>query len=66
MISDDKPEKALNGEEAADPENPASEVTTEEEEAVNNTCYYDKTKSFFDNLSCEDTRYCRRAAAETS
>uniref|UniRef100_H2MGK1 LSM14A mRNA processing body assembly factor b n=1 Tax=Oryzias latipes TaxID=8090 RepID=H2MGK1_ORYLA len=42
----------------------ASEVTAEEEEAVNNTCYYDKTKSFFDNLSCEDTRDRRPTWAE--
>ncbi|KAF6731086.1 LSM14-like protein A [Oryzias melastigma] len=63
-LKDDKPEKALNGEEAADPENPANEGATEEEEAVNNTCYYDKTKSFFDNLSCEDARDRRPTWAE--
>ncbi|KAM3625890.1 uncharacterized protein V6R79_019275 [Siganus canaliculatus] len=45
-----KDDKALNGEEAADSEN----VATEEEETVNNSCYYDKSKSFFDNLSCDD------------
>ncbi|KAK5607232.1 hypothetical protein CRENBAI_004618 [Crenichthys baileyi] len=55
-LKDDKPEKALNGEETADSEHPANEGTTEEEEAAINTCYYDKTKSFFDNLSCEDSR----------
>ncbi|XP_013877253.1 protein LSM14 homolog A isoform X2 [Austrofundulus limnaeus] len=53
-LKDDKPEKAVNGEETADSEHPAPEGTAEEEEAVINTCYYDKTKSFFDNLSCED------------
>ncbi|XP_017284205.1 LSM14A mRNA processing body assembly factor b [Kryptolebias marmoratus] len=53
-LKDDKPEKALNGEETADPEHPANEGAAEEEEAVINTCYYDKTKSFFDNLSCDD------------
>ncbi|KAM4593156.1 LSM14A mRNA processing body assembly factor b isoform 2-T2 [Odontesthes bonariensis] len=52
-LKDDKPEKALNGEETAESEHPATEGTTEEEEAVINTCYYDKTKSFFDNLSCD-------------
>ncbi|MEQ2279859.1 hypothetical protein AMECASPLE_013586 [Ameca splendens] len=55
-LKDDKPEKALNGEETADSEHPANAGTTEEEEAAINTCYYDKTKSFFDNLSCEDSR----------
>lgn len=48
--TDDKP---LNGEEAADTEN----VTHEEEETAANSCYYDKTKSFFDNLSCDNPRY---------
>ncbi|XP_074522984.1 LSM14A mRNA processing body assembly factor b [Halichoeres trimaculatus] len=52
-LKDDKPEKALNGEETADSEHPA-EGTNEEEEAVSNSCYYDKSKSFFDNLSCDD------------
>ncbi|XP_070686425.1 LSM14A mRNA processing body assembly factor b isoform X2 [Pempheris klunzingeri] len=52
-LKDDKTEKALNGEETADSEHPANEGTNEEEEAVINT-YYDKSKSFFDNLSCDD------------
>ncbi|KAG7482133.1 hypothetical protein JOB18_013857, partial [Solea senegalensis] len=46
-------DKALNGEETADPEHPATEGTTEEDEAVINACYYDKSKSFFDNLSSD-------------
>ncbi|XP_022600485.1 protein LSM14 homolog A isoform X1 [Seriola dumerili] len=53
-LKDDKTEKALNGEETVVSEHPANEGTTEEEEAVINTCYYDKSKSFFDNLSCDD------------
>ncbi|XP_029353951.1 LSM14A mRNA processing body assembly factor b [Echeneis naucrates] len=53
-LKDDKTEKALNGEETADSEHPANEGTAEEDEAVINTCYYDKSKSFFDNLSCDD------------
>nr|XP_043886464.1 LSM14A mRNA processing body assembly factor b isoform X1 [Solea senegalensis] len=48
-----KDDKALNGEETADPEHPATEGTTEEDEAVINACYYDKSKSFFDNLSSD-------------
>lgn len=50
ILTDDKP---LNGEETADSEN----LAHEEEEAAANTCYYDKSKSFFDNLSCDDSRY---------
>lgn len=53
-ITDDKTDKALNGEQNAEAEHVASEGTTEEEEI--NTCYYDKSKSFFDNLSCDDSR----------
>lgn len=49
-LTDDKP---LNGEETADSEN----LAHEEAEAAANTCYYDKSKSFFDNLSCDDSRY---------
>nr|XP_057944342.1 LSM14A mRNA processing body assembly factor b [Doryrhamphus excisus] len=52
-LKDDKAEKALNGEET-EQEHPASEAAAEEEEAVINA-YYDKTKSFFDNLSCNDS-----------
>uniref|UniRef100_A0A8C2WAB8 LSM14A mRNA processing body assembly factor n=2 Tax=Cyclopterus lumpus TaxID=8103 RepID=A0A8C2WAB8_CYCLU len=52
-LKDDKIEKALNGEEPAESERPANEGTNEEEEAAINT-YYDKTKSFFDNLSADD------------
>ncbi|XP_059206621.1 LSM14A mRNA processing body assembly factor b isoform X2 [Centropristis striata] len=47
-----KDDKAVNGEEAAESEHPASDVTNEEEEAV--STYYDKSKSFFDNLSADD------------
>lgn len=46
-------DKALNGEETVDSEH----LANEEEETVMNTCYYDKSKSFFDNLSCDDSRY---------
>lgn len=46
-------DKTQNGEETGDSEN----VATEEEEAVISSCYYDKTKSFFDNLSSENSRY---------
>lgn len=52
-LKDDKTEKPLNGEEAAESELPANEGTNEEEDAAINT-YYDKSKSFFDNLSADD------------
>lgn len=63
VTTDDKTEKALNGEETADSEQPANEGTNEEEEAVINT-YYDKTKSFFDNLSCDDLRYLNKSTVQ--
>ncbi|XP_037606681.1 LSM14A mRNA processing body assembly factor b [Sebastes umbrosus] len=53
-LRDDKTEKPQNGEEAAESEHPANEGTTEEEEAACANTYYDKTKSFFDNLSDND------------
>nr|XP_020448109.1 protein LSM14 homolog A isoform X2 [Monopterus albus] len=49
-IKDEKSEKVMNGEEI---EHLANEGTADEEEAVISTCYYDKSKSFFDNLSCD-------------
>lgn len=51
-LKDDKTEKAQNGEETGDSEHPATEGTEEEETVINT--YYDKSKSFFDNLSCGD------------
>lgn len=49
-LKDDKP--VLNGEESAGPELAPNEGAAEEEPVIN-TCYYDKSKSFFDNLSCD-------------
>ncbi|KAG7274932.1 hypothetical protein CRUP_002342 [Coryphaenoides rupestris] len=64
-LKDEKPEKALNGEEKAEAEQqPAAEATGEEEEPGSASCYYDKTKSFFDNLSCDDLRDRRPTWAE--
>ena len=42
---------------AAEQQQPPTEAAAEEEEAGSASCYYDKTKSFFDNLSCDDLRY---------
>ncbi|XP_070759199.1 LSM14A mRNA processing body assembly factor b [Enoplosus armatus] len=53
-LKDDKTEKAVNGEETGDSEHLPNEGTTEEEEAAVINTYYDKSKSFFDNLSCGD------------
>ncbi|XP_067105626.1 LSM14A mRNA processing body assembly factor b isoform X1 [Osmerus mordax] len=67
-LKDDKPEKAdkaLNGEEKVDSgvETQNSEGNVEEEEAPASSCYYDKSKSFFDNISCDDTRKAAERAA---
>ncbi|KAK6479911.1 protein LSM14-like protein A-like isoform X1 [Huso huso] len=54
----EKPEKAVNGEDKGDSgvETQNSEGNADEEEAPGPHCYYDKSKSFFDNISCDDTR----------
>lgn len=48
----------MNGEDKADSgvDTQNSEGNAEEEE-VAASVYYDKTKSFFDNISCDDNRY---------
>lgn len=45
----------MNGEDKGDSgvDMQNSEGNTEEEEVP---CYYDKTKSFFDNISCDNNR----------
>ncbi|XP_077067613.1 LSM14A mRNA processing body assembly factor a isoform X4 [Siphateles boraxobius] len=57
-LKDEKPEKALNGEDKADSgvDTQNSEGNADEEVPLGSNCYYDKTKSFFDNISCDDTR----------
>ncbi|XP_071384671.1 LSM14A mRNA processing body assembly factor a isoform X1 [Centroberyx affinis] len=55
----EKSEKAVNGEDKADSgvETQNSEGNAEEEgDPLGPNCYYDKSKSFFDNISCDDTR----------
>ncbi|XP_034031643.1 LSM14A mRNA processing body assembly factor a isoform X2 [Thalassophryne amazonica] len=55
----DKSEKALNGEDKGDSgvETQNSEGNAEDEcDPLGPNCYYDKSKSFFDNISCDDTR----------
>ncbi|KAF5894950.1 protein LSM14 A isoform X2, partial [Clarias magur] len=53
-----KDEKAVNGEEKGDSgvETQNSEGNVEEEDPLGPNCYYDKSKSFFDNISCDDSR----------
>ncbi|XP_027017500.1 LSM14A mRNA processing body assembly factor b isoform X3 [Tachysurus fulvidraco] len=53
-----KEEKAVNGEDKGDSgvETQTSEGNMEEEDPLGPNCYYDKSKSFFDNISCDDSR----------
>lgn len=57
-LKDDKLEKAENGEEKTESgvEPQTNEGNAIEEEPQTTSCYYDKSKSFFDNISCDDTR----------
>ncbi|XP_040894741.1 LSM14A mRNA processing body assembly factor a isoform X6 [Toxotes jaculatrix] len=55
----EKSEKTVNGEDKGDSgvETQNSEGNAEEEcDPLGPNCYYDKSKSFFDNISCDDTR----------
>ncbi|XP_068595093.1 LSM14A mRNA processing body assembly factor a [Brachionichthys hirsutus] len=55
----EKTEKAVNGEEKVESgvETQNSEGNANEEgDPLGPNCYYDKSKSFFDNISCDDTR----------
>nr|KAF6392698.1 hypothetical protein mPipKuh1_007877 [Pipistrellus kuhlii] len=62
----EKQEKPVNGEDkgdsGADTQN--SEGNADEEDPLGPNCYYDKTKSFFDNISCDDNRERRPTWAE--
>ncbi|RLV97366.1 hypothetical protein DV515_00011841 [Chloebia gouldiae] len=52
----EKPEKPVNGEDKGDSgvDTQNSEGNADEEDPLGPNCYYDKTKSFFDNISCDD------------
>lgn len=55
----EKSEKAVNGEDKGDSgvETQNGEGNADEEcDPLGPNCYYDKSKSFFDNISCDDTR----------
>lgn len=55
----EKQEKAVNGEDKGDSgvETQNSEGNADDEsDPLGPNCYYDKSKSFFDNISCDDTR----------
>uniref|UniRef100_A0A8C2DTD5 LSM14A mRNA processing body assembly factor b n=1 Tax=Cyprinus carpio TaxID=7962 RepID=A0A8C2DTD5_CYPCA len=62
----EKSEKTLNGEEKTDSgvETQNSEGNADEEDPLGPNCYYDKSKSFFDNISCDDSRERRQTWAE--
>ncbi|XP_017560538.1 LSM14A mRNA processing body assembly factor b isoform X1 [Pygocentrus nattereri] len=53
-----KDEKAVNGEDKGDSgvETQNSEGNVDEEDPLGPNCYYDKSKSFFDNISCDNSR----------
>ncbi|KAM3609849.1 uncharacterized protein V6R79_021335 [Siganus canaliculatus] len=58
-LKDEKAEKAVNGEDKGDSgaDTHHSEGNAEEEgDPLGPNCYYDKSKSFFDNISCDDSR----------
>ncbi|XP_060643883.2 protein LSM14 homolog A [Anolis sagrei] len=65
-LKEDKPEKPINGEDKGDSgvDTQNSEGNADEEESLAANCYYDKTKSFFDNISCDDNRDRRPTWAE--
>lgn len=54
----EKQEKPVNGEDKGDSgvDTQNSEGNADEEDPLGPNCYYDKTKSFFDNISCDDNR----------
>lgn len=54
-LEDDKVAKALNSKETSDSEHTTSEGAAGGQEETGINSYYDKTKSFFDNLSCGDS-----------
>ncbi|XP_075570891.1 protein LSM14 homolog A isoform X12 [Pelecanus crispus] len=62
----EKPEKPVNGEDKGDSgvDTQNSEGNADEEDPLGPNCYYDKTKSFFDNISCDDNRERRPTWAE--
>ncbi|XP_055092649.1 protein LSM14 homolog A-like [Symphalangus syndactylus] len=62
----EKQEKPINGEDKGDSgvDTQNSEGNADEEDPPGPNCYYDKTKSFFDNISCDDNRERRPTWAE--
>lgn len=62
----EKPEKAVNGEDKGDSgvetQNSEGNADEGEDPAPGPNCYYDKSKSFFDNISCDDTRKAQEKA----
>lgn len=68
-IKEEKPEKqekTVNGEDKGDSgvDTQNSEGNADEEDPLGPNVYYDKSKSFFDNISCDDNRDRRPTWAE--
>ncbi|KAH0619441.1 hypothetical protein JD844_000064 [Phrynosoma platyrhinos] len=65
-LKEDKPEKPINGEDKGDSgvDTQNSEGNADDDDPLGPNCYYDKTKSFFDNISCDDNRERRPTWAE--
>ncbi|KAM3828866.1 protein LSM14 homolog A isoform 2-T2 [Vipera latastei] len=65
-LKEDKTEKPVNGEDKGDSgvDTQNSEGNADDEDPLGPNCYYDKTKSFFDNISCDDNRERRPTWAE--
>ncbi|KAG7453916.1 hypothetical protein MATL_G00264380 [Megalops atlanticus] len=65
-LKDDKAEKAVNEDDKGDlgVETQNSEGNADEEDPLGPNCYYDKSISFFDNISWHDTRERRQTWAE--
>ncbi|KAK2099758.1 Protein LSM14 A [Saguinus oedipus] len=62
----EKQEKAVNGEDKGDSgvDTQKSEGNADEEDPLIPNCYYDKTKSLFHNIPCDDNRERRPTWAE--
>lgn len=58
VCADERSDKVLNGEDKGDSgvDTQNSEGNADDEDTLRPNCYYDKSKSFFDNISCDDMR----------
>ncbi|KAL4642219.1 hypothetical protein GN956_G10692 [Arapaima gigas] len=65
-LKEGQPEKTVNGEDKGDSgvDTQNSEENASEDDPLGPHCYYDKSKSFFDNISCDDSRYAATSLQE--